>query len=107
MQSSCVTGTSKSKYKKWKLGLIQPFCRYKNDIGEPHLQPTFDNLRAFFDNLAAERPGILGDRLSLQTLEIYMWRLRLGLRKEHGVEIPLQVIHGLINVGRCLEAQSY
>ncbi|KAF8847345.1 hypothetical protein BDZ45DRAFT_681948 [Acephala macrosclerotiorum] len=70
---------------------------YKTAIGEPNLQPDFDNLRAFFENLVAERPGLLGERLGLQSLGNYVWRLKNGLQSKYGVEIPTAMCHQLVN----------
>ncbi|CZR64905.1 uncharacterized protein PAC_14805 [Phialocephala subalpina] len=77
--------------------VLRYWDEYKTAIGEPHLQPDFDNLRAFFENLVAERPGLLGERLSEQSLEVYVWRLKTGLQNRHGVELPTAMCHQLVN----------
>lgn len=37
---------------------------------------SYENIKAFFENLVAERPGMIGERLFIKTLEVYVYRLK-------------------------------
>ncbi|KFZ20126.1 hypothetical protein V501_00286 [Pseudogymnoascus sp. VKM F-4519 (FW-2642)] len=61
-------------------------------IDQPALVPSAGCMKSFFKMLAIEHEGMLGPRLSLNTLCPYVTRLATAYKHEHDIEIPHRVV---------------
>jgi hypothetical protein len=57
-------------------------------MGNPDLEPTAKWIKSFFRLLVRERPGIIGERLAVQTLSQYAISLGTVLSRTRKSQLP-------------------
>jgi hypothetical protein len=72
--------------------LLTKSKRFTLRIDQPGLVPNAKCMKSFFKMLAIEHQGMLGPRLSLNTLCPYVTRLATAYKQEHDIEIPQRVV---------------
>lgn len=81
--------------------------RFALRIDQPALVPSAGCMKSFFKMLAIEHEGMLGLRLSLNTLCLYVTRLATAYKHEHDIEISQRVVKEVKDVRRCLSMFFY
>lgn len=66
--------------------------RFALRINQPELALSTGCMKSFFKMLAFEHEGMLGPRLSLNTLFPYVTRLAIAYKYEHDVKILQRVV---------------